>query len=100
MVSPVTPVPDTDQNSDRVFSISGFLVKSLTNKNCPNSKTSNNIDMKLGPVTNLVKKIQQRQKNLTMTSCWQMMTSLSLFQIYGQFGVIRKPNFEIHGLYF
>ena len=56
MVSPFTPVPDTDQNSDRVFSISGFLVKSLTNKNCPNSKTSNNIDMKLGPVTKLGEK--------------------------------------------
>ena len=56
MVSPFTPVPDTDQNSDRVFSISGFLVKSLINKNCPNSKTSNNIDMKLGPVTKLGEK--------------------------------------------
>ena len=100
MVSPVTPVPETDQNSERVVSISGFPVKSFINKNCPNSKTSNNIDMKLGPVTKLVKKIQQRQKSLTMTSCWQMMTSLSLFQVYGQFGVIRNPNFEIHGLYF
>ena len=56
MVSPFTPVPDTDQNSDRVFSISGFLVKSLISKNCPNSKTSNNIDMKLGPVTKLDEK--------------------------------------------
>ena len=56
MVSPVTPVPETDQNSERVVSISGFPVKSFINKNCPNSKTSNNIDMKLGPVTKLGEK--------------------------------------------
>ena len=52
----------------------GFLVKSLINKNCHNSRTSNNIDMKLGPVTKIDK---ETQKKLTMTLCQQIMMSSS-----------------------
>ena len=51
-----------------VFSITGFLVKSLTNEDCLNSRTSNDTDMKLGPLSNLDKKITTSKK-LTMTSC-------------------------------
>ena len=36
-----------------VFSIPKFLVRSLTNKNCHNSRTSNDIKMKLGPLSKL-----------------------------------------------
>ena len=36
-----------------VLPISGFPVKSLTNKNCHNSRTSNDISIKLEPVTKL-----------------------------------------------
>ena len=39
---------------------------------------SDNIDMKLGPVTKLDRETKQRQKNMTMTSCWQIVMSLSL----------------------
>ena len=38
-----------------VFAIFGFLINPLQ-KNCHNSRTSNDIDMKLGPVTKLDKK--------------------------------------------
>ena len=33
--------------------------------------------MKLGPVTKLDKETKQRQKNLTLTSCREIVTSLS-----------------------
>ena len=55
----------------------GLLVKSFINKNCHNSRTSNNIDMKLGPVTKIDKETQKRQKKLTMTLCQQIMMSSS-----------------------
>ena len=37
--------------------------------------------MKLGPVTKLDKKNKITSKNLTVTSCWQALTSLSFFII-------------------
>ena len=59
---------------------SGFLVKSLINKNCHNSRTTNNIDMKLGPANNLTRETRRYKKDLTMTSCRQIMTSSSFFR--------------------
>ena len=43
-----------DKNQKGVFSISRFLVKSLTNKNCHKCRT-NDIGMKLRPVSKLDK---------------------------------------------
>ena len=48
-------------------------------ENCHNSRTSYDSDIKLGPVTKLDKKTKQRQKNLTLTSCRKIVTSLSFF---------------------
>ena len=42
-----------NENQTGVFPIFGFLVKPLKNKNCHNYRTSNDIDMKLVPVTKL-----------------------------------------------
>ena len=50
--------PDTGQNSDE-FRISG---QSFINKNCRNSRTSHDIDMKLGPVTKVDKRIMATSK--------------------------------------
>ena len=36
--------------------------------------------MKLGPLLNLIRETKQRQKELTMTSCWEIVTSLPFFQ--------------------
>ena len=72
--------PDIEQNSDRGifnFWISG---QSLTKVNCHNSRTSDDIEMKLVPVAKLEKTNKQRQKNLTMTSCQQIFMSLPFFQ--------------------
>ena len=61
-----------------VFPISGFLVNPLKIP-CHNSRTSDDIDMKLGPVTKLNKRNKTTSKNLMMTSFWEVATSLSFF---------------------
>ena len=59
-------------------------------ENCQNSKTRDDIDMKLEPVTKIENGNKTTSKNLVMTSFWYIMTSLLCFLIYGQFGSIRK----------
>ena len=78
-------IPNSPQSLDIVknldegisdFQISG---QSLINENCHNSRTSIDIDMKHRPVTKLDKKRRQSQKNLTITSCQQLVMLLSFF---------------------
>ena len=57
-----------------VFLISG---QSLIKGNCHNSRTSNDIDMKFGLVTKIDKINKTTSKKMTMTSCQQIVTSLS-----------------------
>ena len=52
----------------------------LTKENYRDSKTSNQIDMKLGPVTKFDKKNVETSENMTMTSCWKILMSLSFYQ--------------------
>ena len=59
----------------------GFIVKSLINKDCHNSRTSDDIDMKLV----LLAKLDKRN-----TSCKETMTLLFFFSIYDQFGTIQR----------
>ena len=59
-----------------VFPISG---QSLIKENCHNSRTSDDIDMKLGLLTKFDKKKITTSKKLTMTSCRKIVTSLSFF---------------------
>ena len=70
-----------DQTQTRVFPISGILIKSLTSKNCDNSRTRNDIDMKLESIPQLNKKKHDNVKKMTITSCQQIMTS-SFFPIH------------------
>ena len=44
-------------------------------------RTSDDTDIKLEPLTKLNKRNKATSKNLTMTSCQQIVTSLSFFQI-------------------
>ena len=67
---------DKTQTGISDFWISG---QSLIKVNYHNSRTSDDIDMKLGPVTKLDKRNKTAPKKLTMTSCWQVVTSLSFF---------------------
>ena len=60
---------DIGQSSDRCifnFCISG---QSLTKENGHNSRTSNDVDIKLGSVTIIQMRNKTASKNLTMTSC-------------------------------
>ena len=75
-----------------VFPTSGFLVKSLIKENCHNSRTGDDIDMKLGPVTKLDRRNKTTSKkfdvNVMSTNCDIIVT----FPIYDQFGTIPKPD--------
>ena len=59
------------------FQISG---QSLIKESFHNSRTSDDIDMKLEPVTKIDKRNKITSKNLTVTSCQQVLTSLLFFQ--------------------
>ena len=71
--------PDIGQNSDGGISDFRISGQSLIKENCHNSKTSDDIDMKLGPVTKLDKRNKTTSKNLTLMSCRKIVTSLSFF---------------------
>ena len=74
---PNLTVPWLDKIQTGVFLISPFLVKSLINQNCPNSRVSNDIDIKLGTESKF------ENKNLAtvkMASCQQFMAPSSLFR--------------------
>ena len=62
-------------------------------ENCHNSRTSDDIDMKLGPVTKLDKRNKKISKrfddDIMSTNCDVNV----IFPIYDQFGAIPKPDF-------
>ena len=82
--------PDIGQKSDgRIsdFQISG---QPFIEENC-HSRTSNDIDVKLGPVTKLDKKARQYQK--VWRWCYiGICEAIVIFWIYDQFEVIRKSE--------
>ena len=59
------------------FRISGHA---LIKVNFRNSRTTDDIDMKLGPVIKLHKRNETPLKNLTMTSCRKIVTPLSFLR--------------------
>ena len=75
----ISQSPDIEQNSDWCisdFPISGqFLIQG----NCHNSRTSDDIDMKLEPV--IWQEKQNNFKNLRMTSCRKTVKSVLFFQL-------------------
>ena len=64
--------------------------QSFIKENCDNSRTSNDIDMKLGPVTKLNKRnmTEKTDDGVMSTVC----NIIFILLIYGQFGAIRKPD--------
>ena len=72
--------PDIRQNSDVVISDFQISGQSLIKGNCHNSRTSDDIDMKLEPVTKLDKRKKATSKKLMMTSCQKILMSLLFFQ--------------------
>ena len=81
--------PDIGQNSNK--GISNF--QSLTKENCHNSRSSDDIDIKLGPVTKLYKRNKKKVKKFGDDVMSANCDVIVIFRIYGQFGVIKKPDF-------
>ena len=82
---------DIGENSDG--GNSWFVVKfgvTLINKDYHNSRTSDDIDMKLRLLAKFDKRNTKMWKRLMMTSCQEIMTSLVLFSIYDQFCAIQR----------
>ena len=52
-----------DKTQTGVFPIIGFLVKPLINESCHNSRTGNDIDMRLGPISKPDKRNKATTKN-------------------------------------
>ena len=71
--------PDIRQNSDGSISDFGISGQSLIKENYHNSRTGDDIDMKIRPVTKLDKRNKTASKKLTLTSCRKIVTSLSFF---------------------
>ena len=71
------------------FQISG---QSFIKKNCHNSRTSNNIDLKLGPVTKLDKRNMTTFDDDVMSINY--LNVIVIFPIYGQFGAVWKLDSE------
>ena len=85
-------LPDIGQNLEGGyfnFRIPGqFLIK----ENCCKSRTSDDIDMKPGPVTKLDKKIKITLINFNVGVRSKNCDVIVIFLIYGQFGATRKPD--------
>ena len=76
----IFPPPDIGLNLEGGISDFQISSQSLIKKNCYNSRTSNDIGIKLGPVIKLNKKNTVTLKKLTMMSCQQIVMSLLFFQ--------------------
>ena len=72
--------PVIGQNADGGIPDFWIIGQSLTNENYDNFKTSHGNDMKLRPVTKFDKRNRATLKNLAVTSCQQIVTSLSFFR--------------------
>ena len=81
---PYSSLQILDETQTGLFSISRFLVKSLMNKNCYNSKTSNHIAMKLSPITKLDKRKATTPKTLDDDVMLANQGVIVSFSIYGQ----------------
>ena len=60
--------------------------------NCHNSRASDDIEMKHGPVTKLDKRNKTTSKNFDYDAMSANLNVIVIFPIYGQFGEIRKPD--------
>ena len=83
--------PDIGQNSDRGISDSWISGQSLMKENCHNSRTSDDIDMKLGPVTKFDKR-NKSSKKIDNDVMSENRAAVTIFRIFGQFGAVRRPD--------
>ena len=84
--------PEIRQNSDGGISNFWISGQSLIKENYRNSRTSHDIDMKLGPVTKIDKRNKTTLKKYDDDIMLENCNVTMIFPIYGQFGAIQKPN--------
>ena len=65
---------------------------SFMKENYHKSRTSDDIDLKLGPVTKIDKRKKTFSKEIDDSAMSENYDVIYFFQIYGQFGAIRKPD--------
>ena len=80
------------KNQTGVFPISGFLVNPLLKENYHKFRTSNDIDMKLGPVTKLDKKNKITSKKIDSDVMLASSDVIVIFHNYDQFGPTWTPD--------
>ena len=84
--------PDIGENSDRGISDFRISGQSLIKVNCHNSRTRDDIDIKLGPVTKLDKRNKTTSKKYDEDVMSANLDVIVIFPIYGQLGAIRNPD--------
>ena len=84
--------PIIGQNSDGGIFCFWIYGQSLINENCHNSRTSRDIEIKVGPITKFGKgntTISEKLDNHVISVNCDV---IIIFPIYGQFGAIWKPT--------
>ena len=89
LTCPSLQILDKSQTGISDFCTSG---ESLIKENCHNSRTSDDIDRKLGPVTKLYKNNKTTSKKFEDDVMSENCDVIVIFSIYDQFGAIRKPD--------
>ena len=84
--------PEIGQNSNGGISDFRISGQSLIKRNCYNSRTRDDKDMKLGPVTKIdkINKTTSRKSESDVIS--ESCDVIAIFLIYGQFGAVQKPD--------
>ena len=80
------------QSSDGVISDFQISGQSCTKENCHNYRTSDDIDMKLGPVTKLDKRNKATSKKFVVDVISENCDIIVIFWIFGQFGAVQRPD--------
>ena len=84
---------DIGQTSDRGISDFRISAQSLMKENCHSSRTSDEIDMKLGEVTKLDKRNKTTSKKFDDDVMSKNCEVIAILRIFDQFGEVRRPEF-------
>ena len=84
--------PIIGQNSDSGISNYRISGQSFIKENCHNSRNSDDIDMKHGPVTKLDRRNKTTSKKFDVYIMSENCDVIVIFQIFGQFGAVRRPD--------
>ena len=84
--------PGIEKNLDRGISDFRISGQSLIKENCHNSRTSDDFDMQLGPVTKIDKRNKTTSKKFDHDIISENCDVIVIFWMFGQFGVVQMPD--------